>query len=62
MSFCWWLVCINVEPTHFCPCLFPESVENECSIFAKYFDVGASEDDCASCIAEFSHAEQVVGE
>ena len=53
---------MNVELPHVCPCLLPVSLENGCSGFVDNFDVGANEDYCASCVAEYSHAEQVVGE
>ncbi len=52
---------MDVELPHFGPCLFPVSLENDCTCFVNDFDVGVSEDHCASCIAEFDYAEQVVG-
>ena len=58
----WWWFGIDVEPPHSGSHLFPESMENECPGFAKYFHVKCCEDNCASCVAKFAHAEKVVGE
>jgi len=53
---------MDVESPHFGPCLFPVSLEDDCSFFVDDFDISGSECHCASCVAEFTHAEQVVGE
>ncbi len=53
---------IDVEPPHPGSCLFTEPLENDCPGFVDYFNVGPSEDNCASCIPESAHAEEVVCE
>ena len=53
---------MDVELPHFGPCLFPVSLENDCFCFVDDFDVSVGENHCASCVAEFTHAEKIVGE
>ena len=53
---------IDVEPPHPGSRLFTEPLENDCPGFVDYFNVGPGEDNCASCIAESAHAEEVVCE
>ncbi len=51
---------IDVEPPHPGSRLFTEPLENDCPGFVDYFNVGPGEDNCASCISELAHAEEVV--
>ena len=53
---------MDVKSPHFGPCLFPVSLEDDCSCFVDDSDIGGSECHYASCVAEFTHAEQGVGE